>query len=268
MLTTLTLTPEQQAASAPPAETVAQGAKALRTHGCLLLRDVFPPELIATLRDAVFARNEPLRRAQRPHETGKVGNRRFMGPIDLSGPFVSPAVMANPFVLPILRAVIGEELVLGACGTVTSLPGATAQHIHRDCPPLFNKVVNRMVPTHAVNFFVPLVEFNGSTGTTRLFPGTHIDTDVAPADAAFIDPVIPVGSCLLMDGRLYHQGLANLSDLVRPLLYFVFQQPWFKDYKNHPELPCLRISDAEYARLPAEHRRLLTWTEHYRSGLY
>ncbi len=268
MLPTLTITPEQRAARTPPPEFVVHGATALRKHGCLLLHGVFSPEFIATLRDTALARNEPLQRAQNPHETGEVGNRRFMRPLDLAGPFVSPDLLANPFAFPILRAVVGEELVLGVCGTVTSLPGATEQHIHRDCPPLFNKVVNRMVPAHAVNLFVPLVEFNASTGTTRLFPGTHIDTDTAPADAAFIDPVIPVGSCLLVDGRLYHQGRPNRSDLERPLLFFIFQQPWFKDYKNHPRLPCLRISDAEYARLPEEHRRLLEWTEHYRHGLY
>ncbi len=268
MLTTLIFTSEELATRVLRPETVIQGAKALRTHGCVLLRDVFTPAVIGTLRDAVFARNEPLLRAQRPEISGEVGNRRFQSPLDISGPFASPEVFANPFALPILRAVIGEELILGACGTVTSLPGAKNQHIHRDCPPLFNKVVNRMVPTHAVNFFVPLVEFNESTGTTRLFPGTHIDTDVATADAAFIDPVIPVGSCLLMDGRLYHQGQANRSDLVRPLLYCVFQQPWFKDYKNHATLPFLRISDAEFTKIPPEHRSLLAWIEHYRAGLY
>jgi len=30
----------------------------------------------------------------------------------------------------------------------------------------------------------------------------------------------------------------------------------------------LKISDADYGRIPEEHRRLLSWTEHYRAGLY
>jgi ectoine hydroxylase-related dioxygenase (phytanoyl-CoA dioxygenase family) len=164
--------------------------------------------------------------------------------------------------------VLGEEMVLGCAGTVTSLPGAQDQHVHRDGPPLFNKAVNRMAPAHAINFFVPLVELNENTGTTRLFPGTHTNTDLDPASAPFVDPIVPVGSCLLVDYRLYHQGRANRSEQVRPLLYCVYHQPWFKDYKNHAAAPFLRISEADYAAIPPEHRKLLVWTEHYRTGLY
>lgn len=268
MLATLTFTTDETAAQAPCPETVTRGATALRSTGCLLLRDVFSPAFIATLREAFFARNAPLRRSEPPVGAGKVGNRRFQSPLDLSFPFDAPQLYANAFALPILRAVLGEEMILGCFGTVTSLPGAQDQHIHRDGPPLFNKAVNRMVPAHAINFFVPLVELNENTGTTRVFPGTHTNTDLEPAVAPFVDPVVPVGSCLLVDYRLYHQGCGNRSQEVRPLLYCVYHQPWFKDYKNHAAAPFLRISEADYAAIPVEHRKLLTWIEHYRTGLY
>ena len=267
MLTELKFTPEECMGALPPSEKLIAGAKALRIHGCVLLRDIFPPAFIATLKEEFLARNGD-RLHSAPGVSGKVGNRRFQTPVSISGPFNNAQLYANPLALPILRAVLGDELILGCFGAVTSLPGATEQHIHRDGPPLFNKVVNRIVPTHAVNLFVPLVEFNESTGTTRLYPGTHTDTDTPPEKAAFIDPVVPVGSCLLMDYRLYHQGRPNNSDLIRPLLYAVYQQPWFKDYKNHATVSFLKISDDDYLRIPTENRSLLAWTEHYRSGLY
>jgi ectoine hydroxylase-related dioxygenase (phytanoyl-CoA dioxygenase family) len=209
-----------------------------------------------------------LRCAGSPDLWRPAGNRRFQSPLDLSDGFNTPQLYANPFVLPILKAVLGDEMVLGACGAVTSLPGAQEQHVHRDGPPLFNKAVNRMAPAHGVNFFVPLVEFNEMTGTTRIFPGTQTDTDLDPKTAPQVDPIIPLGSCLLMDYRLFHQGRANRSEKVRPLLYFVYHQPWFKDYKNHGTVPFLKLSEANYAKIPPEHRKLLAWTEHYRTGLY
>lgn len=268
MLISVAITPAEQTARALSAENLAEASRALRTHGCVMLRDVLAPEHIAAMREEVLARNPPLQRAERPEISGRVGNRRFMAALELSGPFGSPDFFANPFALPVLRAVVGPEMVIGAFGAVTSLPGAQDQHVHFDGPPLFNKAINRLAPAHAVNFFVPLVEFNASTGTTRLFPGTHLDVDRDVASAPFVDPIIPVGSCLLMDYRLKHQGLANRSELVRPLLYTVFQQPWFKDYKNHGRVPFLRLSDADYARMAEEHRALFSWTEHYRNGLY
>jgi hypothetical protein len=268
MLVSLTFTAEETRAQTPRSETITQAATALRTSGCVLLRDVFLPEFIGTLREAFFARHESLRRGEPPDGAGKVGNRRFQTALDLSSPFDSPPFYANGLALPILRAVLGEEMVLGCFGAVTSLPGAQDQHVHRDGPPLFNKAVNRMVPAHALDLFVPLVELNSDTGTTRLYPGTHTNADLDPAVAPFVDPVVPVGSCLLIDYRLFHQGRGNRSQQVRPLLYCVYHQPWFKDYKNHAAAPFLRISDSDYAAIPAEHRKLLSWTEHYRTGLY
>lgn len=268
MLPTLEITPDERTAGIPTAETVQRGATALRAQGCVLLPKIFEPDFIAELRALHFARNAVLLSAQPPEVSGQVGNRRFQSPVDISGAFNTPQLYANPFVLPIIRAVLGDEAVLGGCGTVTSLPGAQDQHVHRDGPPLFNKAINRIVPAHALDFFVPLVDFNATTGTTRLFPGTHLDTDANPATSPSVEPVIPAGSCLLMDYRLFHQGLANRSEAARPLLYFVYHQPWFKDYKNHAKVPFFQLKDAEYARIPESHRRLFSWIEHYRTGLY
>lgn len=268
MTTELILSAEERAAGQPSAETIAAGATALRARGYVFLRDLFSPEFVAALREEHLARHAELRRAEAPTESGKVGGQRFLAPLALSGPFHTPELYANAFALPILKDVLGDNLILGCFGTVTSLPGAPDQHTHRDGPPLYNKVVNRLVTAHAIDFFVPLVEFNDRTGTTRLFPDTHLNLDLKPETAPYLDPVIPVGTALLMDYRLFHQGRANRSDLIRPLLFAVYHKPWFKDYKNHAHTSCLKLADEDYERIPSEHRRLLSWTEHYRTGLY
>jgi hypothetical protein len=73
------------------------------------------------------------------------------------------------------------------------------------------------------------------------------------------DPVADVGDCLLVDYRLLHMGMANRSDNVRPILYNIYQRPWFRDSKNYAKQEPILISDDEYAKIPAQHRRLFSW---------
>jgi ectoine hydroxylase-related dioxygenase (phytanoyl-CoA dioxygenase family) len=197
-----------------------------------------------------------------------VGNRRLQVPVDFSAPFGSPDLYANPLILPILQALLGPGLFFGIFGSVTSLPGAEDQHLHRDNPLLFGEAINRFLPPYAINLFVPLVEFNAMTGTTRLLPGTHVRTGPEALQHPACDPIVRVGSCLLMDYRLYHQGTANRSETIRPMLFCAYHLPWYKDYWNQKTWPFLRISDADYAAIPAEHRSMFAWIEHYRAGLY
>jgi hypothetical protein len=55
MLATITFTAEEIAAQAPHPETITRSATALRAAGCVLLRDVYPSDFIATLREAFLA---------------------------------------------------------------------------------------------------------------------------------------------------------------------------------------------------------------------
>jgi hypothetical protein len=76
-----------------------------------------------------------------------------------------------------------------------------------------------------------------TTGTTRLWPRTHVLDDEAAAAVAPEDPVVLAGSCLLMDYRLRHGGTANRSETVRPILYNVYQRRWFRDFVNYGQQP-------------------------------
>ena len=71
-----------------------------------------------------------------------------------------------------------------------------------------------------------------------------------------------------MDYRLFHQGMGNRSQTIRPMLFCAYHRPWFKDYTNHKVWPFLRLNEDEYKRIPDEHRTMFSWVEHYRSGLY
>ena len=264
----LEFTPGEVASQTLEADTLARAAKLFTSAGCLHLVDAFSDAFIQSLREAYFARYEAYFHAEHFEGAKQVGHRRIQIVVDLALPFNSPALYANPLILPILKALLGTELYFGIFGSVTSLPGANEQHFHRDNPLLFGEAVNRFLPPYAINLFVPLVEFNESTGTTRLFPGTHVKTGPEARGCAGVEPVVRPGSCLLMDYRLYHQGTGNRSGIIRPMLFCAYHRPWYKDYVNHKSWPFLRLTDSEYQRIPEEHRSLFGWVEHYRGGLY
>ncbi len=75
-------------------------------------------------------------------------------------------------------------------------------------------------------------------------------------------PEVPVGSCFLMDYRLTHQGMANRSDVVRPIFSIIYQQPWFRDYVNYSkQKPLIVAPGALDDAIPAL-RKIVKWAEY------
>ncbi len=257
------MVPELTAASTPES-----CAEQFRRHGCLLVRDLLPRELVSQLGEVYCERYARYFDEDRPGDALKVGSRRFMVTLEMEMPFLDAALYANPLVLPVLQQLLGSDLVLGSFASVTSLPGAKDQHLHRDNPLLFGPVLNRFLPPHAVNLFIPLREFNATNGTTRLMPGSHLKPDEEGKATPGLDPTVPLGCGLLVDYRLFHHGTANLSDQPRPMLYCVYHRPWFKDYQNYRQQPFMKISPERLAAIPEEHRGLFRWLKHYDTGLF
>lgn len=164
--------------------------------------------------------------------------------------------MASPLVLPVLRGLLGENLRLTSLNAVVSLPGADIQHRHRDHPELFPGFPNGLLPPSALTMFVPLVDMNERTGTTRLWPGSHLQNQDEIADDAFIDPIVAAGSCGIFDYRLMHRGMPNRSVESRPVLYLVFSRPWFRDYVNYGKQPRLRITPGALEQMAPDSRAL------------
>ncbi len=82
-----------------------------------------------------------------------------------------------------------------------------------------------------------------------------------------IYPILPVGSCFLMDLALSHKGQGNKTDNIRPILNMVYQQRWFTDRKNFLIQPSLRISPTDFEKIPRHHRSLVDWIFHPTANL-
>jgi len=219
--------PEAAAAS----EEIRAAVACFVKHGYAILDHVVPAEKIHALHQEFEQDYGRSLKREEDDMSKEVGDARFMISLRLAKGFADTAIFANPYVIPIVHAVLEETAILEAYGAVVSLPGAKAQPTHHDGPHLFGAEISALLPTHALTFALPLVEMNETHGTTTLLPGSH-RWRRAGEDVEGITPTVPAGSCMLWDFRLVHSGTANRSTVQRPMLYCTYSRPWYQDPVN------------------------------------
>jgi hypothetical protein len=238
-----------------------------REHGCLLVKGAFEPGYIAQLHRAYLDTYHPYFEDREFADALNVGGKRTQVTVDIKGPFNSPTLYANDFILPLLKLVLGDQLILGGFGSVVSLAGAPDQHAHRDHPNIYELTENEateawvdmLLPPYALNLIVPLVPLDATNGTTRLWPGSHLVVKSRTQQMPSVDPDADLGDCMLVDYRLLHGGTANRSTSPRPILYNLYCRPWFRDSRNFRKQRPVRISQEEYSRVPEQFRQLFAW---------
>jgi ectoine hydroxylase-related dioxygenase (phytanoyl-CoA dioxygenase family) len=242
-------------------KTIDEATSCMRSDGALILEGIVDVALVRQVSQAFVQRYAGYLTERQHDDALEVGDKRAMITIDVDPPFDRPELFANTWLLALLRATFEDDVVLGGYGVVCSLPGAPAQHRHRDGGILFPQSgLDRLLPVAAVTVVIPLIEMNEIHGTTELWLGSHRDSDHIVTSAAPQKgdaPVVREGSCVLWDYRLVHSGTPNQATLPRPVLYLTYCRPWFLDYLNYRKQPLLSISKRWLATLPEEHRRLM-----------
>lgn len=229
-----------------------------KVHGFLSIENLFPVPFIEKLYFSYLNRLEVNEDQTEIKNASKVSHRRYIVPIELKGPFNQPQLYANPLLLELLRALLGKHTRLSSIGSVTSLPGATDQHVHADYFPLFDeqKDIGGTLPPYAITVAIPLVDIDLLNGPTKIWSGSHL---VYPIDQKMLSYSRHLlcgkkGCCHLWDYRTLHAGGSNHSDSLRPLLYMAYARRWFSDMLNPDQL---KIAKEEYESLSSEHRELL-----------
>jgi hypothetical protein len=213
-------------------------------HGCLVLEQLCP----AAMLDACLAYQRG-RDARDAAAAARVGDRRTMQPAPLSGPFNDPFLYAHPLVMHVMAALLGPDFVIGSMSVVTSQPGADAQHLHADHPPLFpDQRGVASLPAYAFTVLVPLVDLDAEIGGTELHKGSHLGD--GRMHAGGLTRAMRLGDVMVFDYRLAHRGLANRSTRVRPVLSIVYQRSWFRDAVNFGGFAPLQVPFDELARIP------------------
>ena len=188
----------------------------------------------------------------------QVGDRRVQVPIELKGPLLVPMLTAHPLLLRMIDVILGPDPVIDSMTCVIAFPGAADQPLHRDHPVLFYGDAHS-TPCFALTVAVPLIDLTPESGSTIVFPGTHLllnapDPGDHPGGGEIGYP--KRGGCYFMDYRLWHQGAANRSGQPRPILYIIYTRPWFTDPINFRSHARLRLSKEDALAMPAAQRRL------------
>lgn len=108
-------------------------------------------------------------------------------------------------------------------------------------------------PSHpfALVVNVPLIGMRPENGSTEVWVGTHQQYDISAQEGAHGErasgrirqdllherrkvcppeqPIIPKGSIIIRDLRLWHAGMPNLSDEVRVMLAMIHFAPWYRN---------------------------------------
>ncbi len=222
-------------------EQVRLAYESLIKNGYVVLDHVVDAGTAARLNQEFRARYHNYLQDSELPDTMKVGNKRYLMTLDLSGGFADPAIYANPVIVAIARMALDSNAILESFGAVVSLAGAQQQHIHRDSTLLFDAAIAPILPAHALTLAMPLIDMNEHHGTTALWPRSHRwkerDESVPP-----IAPDVPAGSCILWDFRLFHGGTANRSDQHRPMIYGTFARRWYQDPGNFTKKGLQRLS--------------------------
>jgi ectoine hydroxylase-related dioxygenase (phytanoyl-CoA dioxygenase family) len=245
-------------------------AHQFRVHGCLLLENCLDRQKVIAMRDQFLQQYASQDHSLVQKNCLQVGDKRYMFTIRVEGAFADPDIYAAPRILPVLDNLMGKDCILQSIGAVCAYPGSSMQHVHRDHANLFQEVgtLNALLPPYALTVVIPLTDLTPETGTTALWEGSHRGRNTSPdsrhsesqqlhSEGAIL-PWPRMGDCYFMDFRLQHGGTPNNSEIPRPILYLVYSRRWFQDRKNYEtrQQKPLEISQAEYDRLPVEHRHL------------
>lgn len=258
---TVCLGKDERRFTQPPADKLQLATSLFRKHGTLVIENLFSQERIQKIQKLVMEEYDQYFEEKDHEDALRIGDKRYMITLEVKGSMNSPSIYAPPMLTALLEDMLGEEFNIGGINAAVSLPGAEDQRLHKDHPALFpDQGRDFHSPPFAVSMLIPLIEMTPEMGPTRVVKGSHMLSSEKAKDQPHQTPVPPLGSCLLMDYRLTHRGMANRSQSVRPLLCIIFHRPWFKDFINYTKQDAIKITRQEYNRVPKKLKHLFRET--------
>lgn len=178
-----------------------------------------------------------------PHEK-HTGRGHLQLGLRRSAPYVRADLLANPIIESIVAAVLGEGAWLGFYNGNVNMPGSTFQPLHFDRPFSWRSEeqaakCGESWPPRATTLScsVAFQDITVANGATEIYPGTHRETEVTkwplgerlsnhPELVDSWGPAsrmeIPAGGICFRDPRMWHRGMPNESDGVRPMIALTY----------------------------------------------
>ena len=211
-------------------ETLCSAIDQVRNNGFVLFERVLPPDLV----DAMYASFSRLLEAHVARTDPNRGANRYQMHIPFAPPFTDRRVITSPFVLPVIEALLGKDCICHYLASDTPLPGSDYQETHPDIFPLFPES-SLVLPPYSLVLNIPLVDAREDNGPLEIWPGgTHhhvVDRARVPSLAAHMHSesvLMPAGSLLLRDSRMWHRGTPNRSNASRPNFTLIYSRFWLR----------------------------------------
>ncbi len=227
-------------------DTLELAVQQIRNNGLITFESVLPQDLIERLNTAYTPLYEAF--IQNPGQT--FGTNHFRVYLPFEEPFIDLQVICNPFVIPVMEALLGDDLVCHYLATNTCAPGSELQPAHSDHPILFPEADIALPPFHIV-LNIPLVDVTLENGPVEYWAGgTHRlnipfgEVDEIAKHMKSDYATMPAGSLMIRDGRMWHRGTNNRSNGIRPQIALVYTRPWVEMGVR------INIPSATYDKLP------------------
>lgn len=231
-------------------------AERLRVDGFVILENVIPLKLIREAREAFQVMLDDAIR--RPANRGR---GRYDIILPFKPPFSNPQLYANEAVVSLVQRILGPDCVAGVYSSGVNLPGTDYQPVHQDEPgELYPEAPGIAIPPYEFTVNIPLVNVTEELGPMELWPATHwapnpqMMEQVASKMRSY-KAIMPEGSVLIRDLRVWHRGTPNRSNQPRTMLGVAYTRPWFRYYN----VPQISIPAAAWETLPERERRLLRY---------
>ena len=215
-----------------------QAVEAIRRDGYVVIENAVPHEPLDILREKMDQDSKVLIDREQWGGAGGLKGHLQQGPPPFA-PFVFREIVANPFVIQVNTALLGEGIFNSFYNGNTNCPGSGTQPLHRDGPHLWpgHKPAH---PTACVVANISPLDVTEENGAVELWPGTHlhtfpetaIDKETEEAQRKVSPPIsgcAKKGSVLIRDIRLWHRGVPNRSDRPRHMIALVHCISWYRN---------------------------------------
>jgi hypothetical protein len=204
--------------------------ESVRNNGYVLFERFLPQDLVTQMCEAFTRLLETHVRETDPNR----GANRYQMHLPFEPPFSDERVIANPLILPVIEGLVGEDCICHYLASDTALPGSEYQAVHPDIYQLFPEQ-RSVLPPYSIVVNVPLVDAREDNGPLEVWPGgTHhyvADPARVPELAANMQSqrvLMPAGSVLIRDSRMWHRGTPNRSTAARPNFTLIYSRFWLK----------------------------------------
>jgi hypothetical protein len=251
----MTLTQHEIEAQKLAPETLATLIQQIKMDGYIVLEKMLPAEFVRELHaNFMTIFGEHVQRSG-----GNRGTKRYQMHLPFAQPFIDPRVIANPLALQIIDGILGGDCVCQYFASDTPMPGSDFQDVHSDIHLLFPES-DLAVPAYCLVLNINLVDFREDNGPLEVWPGgTHLmpgklDMKTLAPRMTSKRVLMPAGSMVIRDLRMWHRGTPNTSTDARPNLAMIYARHWLRT-----AYPPISIAKGTYEELGERAKKLFRY---------